>query len=133
MKPLIHSKRSVLKFGGKIEDYIDIHNFFDQTKAFIPDASHRLVLHNAFGIFLCEQQFGEIVVHNGQYKRMPYITNSDGNQVSVRDIAEAHVIEDLGCIPTLQDCWKVVEIPINFVGGIKPTITIKRDQIQMVD
>ncbi len=61
MKPLLHARRSALEFGGKPEDYIDIHNWFDQTKAHIPDASHRLVLHNSFGIFLCEQQFGDIV------------------------------------------------------------------------
>jgi len=30
--PLLHAKSSVKKFGGKVEDYIDIHNWFDATK-----------------------------------------------------------------------------------------------------
>ena len=30
--PLQHAKSSVLKFGGKEEDYIEIHNWFDETK-----------------------------------------------------------------------------------------------------
>lgn len=133
MKPMIHALRSVHQFGGKPEDYIDIHNWFDQTKAFIPDASHRLVLHNAFGIFLCEQQFGEIISVNGVFKRMPYITNSDGKQISVRDIAESHVLQDLGRIPSLQDCWVVNSIPHDFVGGITPKISIKASQLKIVD
>jgi hypothetical protein len=93
MKPLIHAKNSAKKYGGNQEDYIKIHNWFDQTKAALPDGRHRALLHNAFGIFLCEQVFGV------------YITNSDGKQISVRDIGEDHVIEDLGFIPTLEKCF----------------------------
>jgi hypothetical protein len=120
MKPLLHAKISAHKFGGVPQDYIDIHNWFDQTKAYIPDARHRNVLHNAFGIFLCEQVFGETIqLTNGSYKRMPYITNSSSKQVSVRDIAEQHVIDDLGIIPTLQDSMKGIELTTDNAGGIK--------------
>lgn len=48
MKPWIHAKISVKKFGGLPEDYIEIHNWFDQTKTHIPDSRHRLVLHNSY-------------------------------------------------------------------------------------
>lgn len=92
MKPLLHANKSAKKYGGTPDDYLDIHNFFDQTKAFIPDMRHRAILHNAFGIFLCEQQFGT------------YRVNSDGRRYSVRDIGEDHVLEDLGTIPTLEKC-----------------------------
>jgi hypothetical protein len=120
MKPLLHAKISAHKFGGKPEEYIDIHNWFDQTKAHIPDATHRNVLHNAFGIFLCEQVFGEIIrLSDNSYKRMPYITLSTGKQISVRDIAEQHVLDDLGTIPTLQDCMKGIELTTNNAGGLK--------------
>ncbi len=94
MKPYIHAKNSVKKWGGKEEDYIAIHNWFDQTKAHVPDMRHRAILHNSFGIYLLEQQFGIT------------IKNSDGVMISVRDIGEQHVLEDLGTIPTLQDCIK---------------------------
>ena len=33
MHPILHAKSSVKKFGGKWEDYIHIHNWFDETKA----------------------------------------------------------------------------------------------------
>jgi len=134
MKPLLHAKISAKKFGGDPADYINIHNWFDQTKAHIPDARHRLVLHNAFGIFLCEQVFGEMVVMpNGSVKRMPYITNAYGTQISVRDIAEQHVLDDLGHIPTLSDCFEgVSDLQEKFVGKAK-RLVISSKNVQIVD
>ena len=91
MKPYIHAVSSATKFGGKLEDYLKIHDWFDQTKSHLGDNRHRAILHSSFGIFLAEQVFG----HN--------IVNSDCKQVSVRDIGEQHVIEDMGAIPTVAD------------------------------
>lgn len=107
MKPLLHSKISAKKFGGKPEEYQAIHDWFDQTKAHVPDARHRLVLHNSFGIFLCEQQFGT------------FITLEGGKQVSVRDIGEQHVIDDLGHIPSLVEVLDNAKLPTNIVSGKK--------------
>lgn len=90
MKPLIHAKSSVKKYGGTPDDYLPIHNFLDSTKQVMADARHRAVLHSAFGIYLAEQVFGI------------YFKNSSGRDVSVRDVAEDHVIEDLGFIPTME-------------------------------
>lgn len=98
MKPLEHALLDVKAFGGVIEDYIPIHNWFDQTKQFMPDMRHRAILHNAFGIYLCEQVFG------------PYITNSSGKKVAVRTIAERHVLKDLKFIPTFDQCFG--ELPL---------------------
>lgn len=98
MKPYIHAKNSVKRYGGDINDYIDIHNWFDSTKSAYADFGHRAILHNTFGIFLAEQLFGVS------------ITNSEGKVISVRDIGEDHVKEDCGGkIPTIED-W-VKEIP----------------------
>lgn len=97
-KPLIHSQYSVKKYGGKIEDYIEIHTFFDSTKSAIPDIRHRAILHNAFGIFLVEKVFGS------------YLVNSDNKRVATRDIAEDHVLQDMGTIPTLEDWLKCMQI-----------------------
>lgn len=116
MKPYIHAKRSARKFGGQPEDYLEIHDWFDQTKAHIADQRHRAVLHNSFGIYLCEQQFGDIIDTNDGFKKMPYITNSDGKKVQVRDIAEQHVLDDLGHIPSLSDFMN--HMPnVNLLGG----------------
>ena len=94
MKPFIHAKNSVRRYGGQIEDYLPIHDFFDSTKAAWADVRHRAVLHSSFGIYLVEKVFGAT------------ITNSDGKVVSVRDIGEDHVVEDCGCIPTIEKWLK---------------------------
>lgn len=93
MKPWEHAVRDVAAFGGVVDDYLKIHDWFDQTKAFMPDLRHRAVLHNAWGIFLCEQVFGAVVV------------NSTGLAIPVRTIAERHVLADLKFIPTFEQCF----------------------------
>jgi hypothetical protein len=90
MKPYIHAKNSVKRYGGVIEDYMPIHDFFDSTKSAFADVRHRAILHSSFGIFLVEKVFGQTIV------------NSDGKAISVRDIGEDHVMEDLGSIPTIE-------------------------------
>lgn len=98
MKPLLHAKISAKKYGGIPEDYLGIHDFFDSSKVAMPDIRHRAILHNSFGCYLAEKLFGT------------YITNSEGKDVSVRDIAEEHIIQDLGKIPTIQDWLKTLPI-----------------------
>lgn len=90
MKPYLHAKISAKKFGGVPEDYMDIHNFIDSSKACMPDIRHRAILHSAFGCYLVEQMYGATRV------------NSEGREYSPRDVAEAHIIEDLGFIPTVE-------------------------------
>lgn len=133
MKPWIHAKISSNRFGGIPEDYIEIHNWFDQTKAHIPDSRHRLVLHNSFGIYLAEQQFGTIIPNeDGTFTRIPIIVNSDNKEISVRDIAEQHVLDDLSYIPTLQECFEGMEDKQEkYVGKIK-TIRTNRP-LKIVD
>jgi hypothetical protein len=89
--PLYHAISSVNKFGGSFNEYLPLHNWFDETKQHYPDMRHRALRHHAEGIFWCEEKFGV------------YITNSDGKMVPVRAIAEQHVIEDIGFIPTIKD------------------------------
>ena len=107
MKPMLHGLLSVKKYGGKVEDYQEIHDFFDSTKAAFPDVRHRAILHNAFGIYLAERVFGVS------------ITNSDGVVVQVRDIGEDHVLQDLGTIPTLGDYLKNMDIQPWMGGKVK--------------
>ncbi len=104
MKPYQHAKNSARKWGGKPEDYQALHDFFDSSKAAMPDIRHRAILHSAFGIFVLERVFGTT------------ITNSDGRAVCVRDIGEDHVIEDLGFIPTMERWLKHMPIE-DWMGG----------------
>lgn len=93
MKPYIHALSSAKKYGGKPEDYLEIHNLMDSSKAVIADNRHRCLTHTSWfvGVIL-EKIFGVT------------FTNSDGKVVSVRDIGEQHCLEDFhGFIPTAQD------------------------------
>lgn len=111
MKPHIHAKVSAKKHGGKTEDYLDFHEFFDSSKSSVADVRHRAMLHSAWGIYLAARVFGE------------YITNSDGKKVSTRDLGEDHVIQDLGFIPTMQD-W-LDEMPIQgWMSGTRKKRTV---------
>ena len=78
----MHAKSSVKKWGGIPEDYIDIHYWFDDTKSWIGNSTHRIFRHHAEGIFECEKVFGK------QFK------NSDGKTVYTRYVGEQHVKED---------------------------------------
>lgn len=94
MKPLTHANSSVKKYGGVVDDYLDIHTFLDLSKAGHAHVTHRAIFHNALGPFIVEMAFGY------------YITNSAGKQVSTRQLAEDHIIEDLGFIPTIEKWLK---------------------------
>jgi hypothetical protein len=90
--PWEHAKSSTRKFGGSPFDYIDIHNWFDETKAWLGHSKHRMFRHHSEGIFECEKRFGMT------------ITNSDGKEVYVRYIGEQHVKEDcFGHIPSAKE------------------------------
>jgi hypothetical protein len=89
--PWHHAERSARLFGGTPEDYIAIHNWFDESKAFVPDFRHRALRHHSEGIFMCERIFGVV------------IDNSDGKRVPVRLLGEQHVKDDLGWVPTVND------------------------------
>ena len=90
--PIIHAKSSAKKFGGKWEDYIHIHNWFDATKSWVGHSDHRVFRHHSEGIFECQSIFGES------------FENSDGKIVYTRYVGEQHVKEDLyNYIPTAKE------------------------------
>lgn len=92
MKPYLHAKSSAKTYGGIPDDYQKIHDFIDSSKAGHASMRHRAMFHNSMGPYIAEQIFGVIII------------NSDGKEVSVRDICEQHIIEDLGNIPSI-DKW----------------------------
>jgi len=107
-KPWIHAVSSARKFGGKPEDYIEIHNLMDSSKATVADGRHRALTHTSWFIgFILEKVFGVT------------ITNSDNRKVSVRDVGEQHVLEDFGgrFIPTPQDYFENTEFQEWMLAG----------------
>jgi len=90
-----HCLLSERKFGGRAEDYIEVHKFIDSSKFFFYHIKHRLLLHNLWGAELCIRYLGD------------FIKNSDGKIILIRDISVAHFQEDLsGKAPTLYDWLK---------------------------
>ena len=107
-KPWIHAVSSAKKFGGKPEDYIEIHNLMDSSKATIADSRHRALTHNSWFVgTILEKIFGV------------KFENSDGMTVSVRDIGEQHVLEDyrMRFIPSAQDYLQEMEVKEWMVAG----------------
>jgi hypothetical protein len=96
--PYHHALSSARKWGGRPEDYLAVHDWFDASKAFLPDLRHRALRHHAEGIFWAEEVFGHT------------LTNADGKAVPVRWVGEQHVKEDLGWIPTLQDWFRHLRV-----------------------
>lgn len=107
MKPYKHALNSAKKYGGHPDDYIEIHQFMDSSKAVIADVRHRALLHNAFGCFIVERIFGVVK------------TNSENKTYSPRDVAEDHCIEDLGTIPTAENWLKNMTIETWMGGNFK--------------
>jgi hypothetical protein len=97
MHPLHHAQSSVKKYGGQVEDYLPIHNWFDESKSFHATFRHRALRHHSEGIFMAERIFGVS------------IRNSDGKEIPTRFIGEQHVLEDCGFIPSVSDWLKNIK------------------------
>ena len=59
MTPVKHAQSSAKKFGGDWKSYIDIHNWFDNTKAYTGDWTHRALRHHSAGVEWCVRTFGD--------------------------------------------------------------------------
>ena len=99
-KPYIHALSSVRRWGGKVEDYLPVHDLMDSSKAVTADVRHRALTHNSWFIsVIVEKIFGTVII------------NSDNKPISTRDIAEQHVSEDFGgrFIPSAHDYITLIE------------------------
>jgi len=105
MNAVIHSRSSVKRWGGTVEDYLPLHKWMDGSKEMMGDIRHRALRHHAQGIFEGERVFG------------PTITISTGKVVPTRDILERHVTEDMnGWIPTLSDWLREMPMQVWMSG-----------------
>lgn len=108
--PLIHSKSSVKRWGGKPEDYLKIHQLIDSPKATMNNNSARLLTHNTwFAYTIIPEIFGYNII------------NSDGKSVDTVDIAMLHIAEDFRgrFVPTPQDYLKHLEVQSWMNNGVK--------------
>ena len=101
--PYHHALSSQKKWGGRVEDYLAIHAWFDASKEIIADFRHRALRHHAEGIFMSETIFGVT------------ITLSSGRIIPTRLVGEQHVTEDLGFIPSFADWVRAIQ-PAPWMG-----------------
>jgi hypothetical protein len=94
--PYHHALSSVRKWGGRVEDYLPLHSWFDQSKEITADFRHRALRHHAEGIFMLETIFGVT------------LTLSSGRTIPTRWVGEQHVREDLGRIPSFADWVRAI-------------------------
>ena len=104
--PVIHAQATVNRYGGRIEDYVAIHKWFDFTKSYHPDFRHRALRHHSLGVEECVERFGD------------YIINSNNKKVPVKTIGEQHIMEDCGYIPSVSD-WLINLQPKRFMMDAK--------------
>lgn len=100
-----HAVSAARKWGGEPDTYVEIEEFIDSSKRIIGDVRHRSLYHHTEGIWLCQRIFGRVL-------EIPRAVGDGVIQVPVRLIAERHVLEDLGWLPS----------PADYIGGmpIKP-------------
>jgi hypothetical protein len=114
--PILHSKSSAKLFGGKWEDYIHLHQWLDETKAWYGHSLHRMFRHHSEGIFEMEQRFGSS------------FENSDGLTVYTRYVGEQHVKEDCNnYIPTAKEWVDGIS------GGKRPLWMLKTIKLEIED
>ena len=120
MNSIVHSQISVRRRGGKIEDYLPIHDFIDSTKELCSDNRHR-ILHTMWGI---RRVIVPIFGHS--------IINSDNKTVNVKDLCEQdHILPDYQnkFIPTLSDFVSSInKSVIDDLEFDRFSISYKRDQ-----
>lgn len=94
MNSWYHAQSCARKWGGSPENYLPIHEKIDSSKRIIGDARHRSLYHHTEGVWLMQEIFG---------KTLDITKGNQIIQVPVRLIAERHILEDLGWLPSPKD------------------------------
>lgn len=107
MKPFLHARISAHLHGGDWTSYQPVHDFFDTSKAALPDMRHRMMLHSDLGCLIAGDIFGSSIV------------NSDGKAVPVADIAAQHQTDDLGRVVSLDEWLSCCDLPPAFSVDVR--------------
>ncbi len=86
-----HAVSSARRWGGQPEEYIHLHGWIDEPKLWFGDFRARALRHHTQGIYELKERFGIT------------LKLETGIIVPVAAIAEQHMIEDFGRIPSVQD------------------------------
>ncbi len=112
-----HAVSAARKWGGSPQDYLPIEEFIDSSKKGIGDVRHRALYHHTEGTWLCQEIFGKTIT----------VAKKNGHgtvEVPVRLVAERHIMEDLGWIPSPADYLKRIVTEQNdwMSGGLRKEI-----------
>lgn len=107
-----HAKSCAHKWGGEPDDYIAIHEFIDSSKQVIGDVRHRSIYHHTLGVWLCQQIFGRTLTIGRV-------------EVPVREIAERHILEDLGWLPSPADYIEGMPIQTWMSGAKRKNVSFE--------
>ncbi|QOT74529.1 hypothetical protein H5V43_21910 (plasmid) [Sphingobium fuliginis] len=88
--PFNLARTSALRFGGELDSYLPLHQWFLATRDWVDGPAHFFFRHHAFGIYEAEHRFG------------PAIDNGSGG-IATRVVAEQHVRSILGRLPAAPD------------------------------
>lgn len=96
MNSIAHARSAAKKWGGNWEQYIEIEEWIDSSKQVIGDVRHRSLYHHTTGVWLAQRIFGRVIF-------VPKANGFGVNEIPVRLIAEQHILEDLGWLPSPAD------------------------------
>lgn len=116
MNSWYHAKSCAKKWGGEPENYLPIHEFIDSSKQVIGDIRHRSLYHHTMGVFLCQDIFGKTLAVRKN--------NNNTIEVPVRLIAERHILEDLGWLPSPADYIKTMGVATWMSGAQRKTLPL---------
>ena len=113
----MHARSAARKWGGTWQDYIEIEEFIDSSKKILGDVRHRSIYHHTEGVWLCQRIFGRTIWVEKK--------NEMGlHEVPVRLIAEQHIIEDLGWLPSPADYIKGMPVEAWMSGSRRKEVAL---------
>lgn len=121
MNSVYHAKASARRWGGDMSAYLPVHSFIDSSKQVIGDVRHRSLYHHTLGCYLAERIFGVTISVQKAHSVI---------EVPVRLIAEQHIIEDLGWLPSPADY--IEGMPIKPWMSGKQTSTVPLSTLALV-
>jgi hypothetical protein len=110
-----HAQSAARRWGGDPTLYLPIEEFIDSSKRTVGDVRHRSLYHHTEGVWLCQRIFG----------RTLEIPRGKGSVlVPVRLIAERHILEDLGWLPSPKDYIDGMPIAPWMSGSQRKTVPL---------
>ena len=84
MTPWKHAESSVQKWGGSPSDYIALHDWFDETKQFTGDWTHRALRHHSAGVQWAIEKFGHTIINSlNQHIPTKFLRNNTLRKIAV--------------------------------------------------